>query len=300
MPSSLDAVLLSGSTSDDGSMGTTDSDDPAAERGVDHTSDLPFWAQVRDDLALRIAGGEFTGSEGAAFPGEMALSASYGVSRHTVRQALRSLRADGTLIGSRGRPPTVADPALIQRPLGALYSLYASVEATGMSQHSVVRALEVVLDSRIAKVLDLPPDAALLHLERVRLAGEEPLAYDHAWLPAALTRPLLEADFRHTALYTELAARCGIRLTGGSEEIRAVVPTAEECDLLGLPEGSAALSIERIGRLGDLPTEFRRTLVRGDRFAVSAQFSRSGYRLAPTESLRRPRSADATGRPDVP
>ena len=43
--------------------------------------------------------------------------------------------------------------------------------------------------------------------------------------PAA---PLLEVDFGRTGLYAEYAARCGIRVTGGSEQIRAVVPGEAE------------------------------------------------------------------------
>lgn len=264
--------------------------DASSERNLDRSSDLPLWAQVRDDLELRIAGGEFSGDGARPFPGEMELSRTYGVSRQTVRQSLRSLRGDGTLVGTRGRPPRVADPAYIQQPLGALYSLYASVEAAGLSQHSIVRALEITSDPEVAAVLDLPSEAPLLHLERLRLAGDEPLAHDHAWLPAALARPLLDADFRDTALYTELAARCGIRLTGGSEEVRAVAPGPAQCTLLGMPAGSAALSIERVGRLNSLPTEVRRTLVRGDRFVLSAEFTRTGYRLEASESLRTART----------
>lgn len=64
----------------------------------------------------------------------------------------------------------------------------------------------------------------LFRLERLRLAGEEPLALDTVWLPADIGAPLLEADFTHTALYDELAARAGVRLDGGREHIRGVVP----------------------------------------------------------------------------
>jgi len=260
---------------------------PQPTRPLDRTSPLPLWAQVRDDLVLRVEAGEFSGPR--AFPGEMALRDEYGVSRQTVRQALSGLRTDGVLVGTRGRPPSVADPALIQQPLGALYSLHASVEAAGLAQRSEVLALEIVTDPEVALLLALPPRAALLHLERRRMAGDEPLAHDHAWLPAALTRPLLEADFTHTALYTELAARCGIHLTGGREQVRAVIPTATERRLLGIGTRTAALSIERIGCLNGIPTELRRTLVRGDRFAVSAEFSRTtGYRMAPTGALPAP------------
>lgn len=256
--------------------------DPSGGRAarLDRSSPLPLWAQLRADLQRRVDVGEFVD---LAFPGELALSVDYVVSRHTVREALRQLRSDGVLIAERGRPPRLAAQLSIDQPLGALYSLYASVEAAGLSQRSIVRALDIRRDPAAAGRLGLTRDADLVYLERVRLAGTEPLAIDAAWLPADLARPLLGADFTHTALYTELAARCGIRLTGGQEHLRAVIPTPEQRGLLGIDANTAALSIHRLGCLHGRPAELRHTTIRGDHFTVTAQFSTTtGYQFAPT------------------
>jgi GntR family transcriptional regulator len=253
-------------------------------RTLDRDAPQPLWSQLLDDLRLRLDGGEFTDT----FPGEHALVEEYGVSRHTVREALRRLRADGVVTSSRGRTSRVSGPAEIEQPLGTLYSLFASVESTGRSQRSVVRALEVAADAVVAERLGLEGSTPLLYLERLRLAGEEPLALDRVWLPAEMAEPLLRADFTATALYTELAERCGVRLTGGTEHIRAVVPTAAERELLGVPGDVAAFAIERTGYVGDRAVEWRHTLVRGDRFAVNAEFSgRAGYSLGVSAAGRR-------------
>ncbi len=248
---------------------------------LDRRSPLPLWAQLHADLSRRITDGEFAGG----FPGEHALTASYGVSRHTVREALRRLRDDGVLVAERGRATRLADVPVIEQPLGALYSLFAAVEATGVTQHSVVRALEIRRDAAVARTLDLPADAALVYLERLRMAADLPLALDSAWLPADVAEPLLNADFTHTALYAELDQRCGVRLTGGREDITAVVPVPDEAALLELDDRTAALSIRRLGCVRWRPMEWRRTLIRGDRFTVSAQFSPdTGYTFL-TDSL---------------
>ncbi|MGH3972725.1 MAG: GntR family transcriptional regulator [Pseudonocardiaceae bacterium] len=245
-------------------------------RAVDRTSALPLWAQMHADLRRRLDEGEFTD----AFPGELALVAEYAVSRHTVREALRRLRSDGVVIAERGRAPRVAGPRMIEQPLGALYSLFASVEAAGQVQRSVVRVLDVRADGMVATRLALEESTPLLYLERLRLAAEAPLALDRVWLPASLVSPLLTVDFTHTALYDELAGRCGIQLSGGHEHLRAVVPTAAERALLGIGADVAAFAIDRLACSGGNPIEWRHTLVRGDRFTVSAQFSaREGYRL---------------------
>jgi len=247
-----------------------------AARRLDRRSPLPLWAQLRADLRRRLDAGAFD----EEFPGELALVEEYGVSRHTVRSALRDLRAEGIVVAERGRRPRLASHDLIAQPLGTLYSLFALVEAAGLRQTSVVLTRDIRADGVVADRLLLEASTPLFHLERLRLAGGEPLALDRVWLPADLAAPLLEADFTHTALYHELAARAGVRLAGGQEHIRAVAPSRAEQRLLGLPRSVGALAIDRLGYAGERPIEWRRTLIRGDRFSLIAEFSqRTGYQL---------------------
>ncbi|MDT7596759.1 MAG: GntR family transcriptional regulator [Pseudonocardiales bacterium] len=247
-----------------------------ATQALDRTSPQPLWQQLQHALVARLAAGEFADQ----FVGELALVNEYGVSRHTVRQALRQLRADGVVIAERGRQPRVAPPPEIQQPMGALYSLFASVEAAGLPQHSVVRRFDTRADAVVADRLGLDASTPLIYLERLRLAGDEPLALDRVWLPAALAAPLLGADFTHTSLYAELATRAGIRLDRGHEDVHAVIPTPAERAQLRCPPGTAAFSINRRSLAQGRPVEWRHTLVRGDRFALAADFAAgTGYRL---------------------
>lgn len=245
-----------------------------AARDLDRGNALPLWAQLHQDLVRRLALGTF--AEG--FPGEHELAEAYGVSRYTVREALRRLREDGTIASARGKPTTVQD-VRIEQPLGSLYSLFQEVEARGMVQASRVLAQDVVRSAEAAAVLGLGADADLLRLERLRFADDVPLAHDIVWLPAELARPLLRADFSRAALYDELASRCGIQVTGGREAITAIVPTPAQRALLTVPRGVACLSIQRTGVARTGTVECRRTIVRADRFSLVAQWSARGYRV---------------------
>lgn len=236
----------------------------------------PLWSRVEADLRARIEADEFPD----VFPGEHALAAEYGISRHTVREALRRLRQEGVVLAERGRTPRVAADGVLHQPLGALYSLFQSVESSGRTQRSVVRALEVRADPDVAPRLGLPGDTRLTYLERLRLADDVPLALDQVWLPADATEALLDADLTRTALYDELRLRCGVVMAGGTEDIRAVLVDTQRADLLGVEVPAAAFLIERTGCVADQPFEYRRTLVRSDTFALTAEFSsREGYQL---------------------
>jgi GntR family transcriptional regulator len=243
-------------------------------RSLDRSSPLPLWAQLHQELTRRLAQGAFDGG----FPGELDLVETYGVSRHTVREALRHLREAGILQSSRGRTTRVRRD--IEQPLGSLYSLFREVEARGMRQASEVLALRREADAGAAAILGLDAGTPLVYLERVRLADREPLAHDRVWLPSELAEPLLEADFSHAALYDELAARCGVRVTGGRERITACQPTPVTRGLLRLPRGQACLRVERTGTTDHRTVERRITLIRGDRYAMISDWSSHGYTIA--------------------
>ncbi|HVN12534.1 MAG TPA: GntR family transcriptional regulator [Kineosporiaceae bacterium] len=248
-------------------------------RKLDRQDPLPLWAQLQQDLTRRLDAGAFRGG----FPGEQELAASYEVSRQTVREALRRLRETGVLVSARGRPTQVRS---LEQPLGSLYSLFREVEAAGMVQSSRVLTQDVVTDRERADALGLDAAAPLFHLERIRLADGTPLAHDRVWLPLALARPLLSADFTRAALYDELAARCGLRVTGGRERITAVVPEPAERLALEMPRDTACLLVERQGFAGADHVECRSTLVRGDRWSVVADWTARGYSVTAVTDRR--------------
>ncbi|MBI1351463.1 MAG: UTRA domain-containing protein [Actinomycetales bacterium] len=242
-------------------------------RRPDRSSPTPLWAQVSADLRRRCESGDF--EEGV--PGEFALGEEYGVSRHTVREALRALRAEGLISSGRGRPSVVR--GRYSQTLGSVYSLFQSIEAQGATQTSDVLRLETTTDADAAARLGLADDALLVVLERVRRADDEALAHDTSWLPHSLAHPLLTRDFRRTALYEELA-RIGVTIESGHEWMSADVAEERLAALLDLPVGAAVLHVDRVATAMGRPVEWRQTQVRGDAFTVETDWSTSGVSLS--------------------
>ena len=237
---------------------------------MDEADAAPLWQQVLGDLERRIGSGEIVDR----FPTDRELVEEYGVSRHTVREAVQRLRARGLVERHRGRG-SIVRPDQLHQPVGTLYSLFQAVEARGLPQRSEVLALEEVRDAEAAARLDLDEEAPLIRLERLRYAGDEPLALDVVWLPADLARPLLDVDWSRTALYDELAARCGVRLTSATEIIEPSLPDEDARELLHLDDDEALFRIVRTGHVGDRKVECRIALVRGQRFAFTSSWDRA-------------------------
>lgn len=238
-----------------------------------------MWAQLRDDLERRFHAGEFA----ERFPTDQELQGTYAVSRQTAREAVRRLRV--AVDRQRGKGTFIAAPEF-EQPVGALYSLFEAIEAQGVEQRSIVRALDERTDPDAAMLLGLDDDVPLVFIERLRLAGDAPLALDSVWLPARVARPLLEADFSHTALYDEMERRCSIRPDRGEERIHPVVPDRVQARALGLPARSAVFAIARRTWAGPDLVEYRTSLVRGDRYGFTSAWRPGepsvGLRLART------------------
>lgn len=232
---------------------------------VVRSNPLPLWAQVVDDLRRRLLAGEFE----RRFPTDDELTASYGVSRQTVREAVRHLAADGLVVRERGRGSSVTPPVL-EQPLHSLYSLASTVRAGGLTERSEVLAAERrPAPPEVAAHLETADEVVLI--ERLRFAGDEPIAHNRSWLPAREAAGLLDADLTSGSLY-ELLGRRSVRITGGWERIRPVVPDPAERRLLRLPRTEAAFSVERLVRAGDTVIEWRTSLIRGDRYSMVTQW----------------------------
>lgn len=234
---------------------------------LDRDSPMPLWAQLETALKHRLDAGEFDDR----FPTDNELVREYGVSRHTVREAVRQLNHSGILRRERGRG-TVVNRTEFEQPLGALYSLFRSIESSGAVQRSVVLAKREELDPAIAERLERSADTSLLFLERLRYADDAPLAIDRAWLPMDIAAPLMSSDFERTALYDELEAKCGIRPDAGWERIAPLLPNPDERALLEMRRGEAAFFLERLGSAGGTPFEWRTTTIRGDRYRYVSHF----------------------------
>lgn len=238
---------------------------------LNRESPMPLWAQLEAALRARIADGEFRDR----FPTDAELVRTYDVSRHTARVAIGKLQAAGLVERERGRGSHLPPAAEFEQSVSSLYSLAVSISEQGMEEHSLVQHKEVERDAEAADRLGVPRTEEFVHIRRLRFAGEEPLALDESWIIAQPGRPLLSADLERGSLYELLARLANVRITGGSERIRAAIPDETVRTLLALPKGEAILVAERIALAGERPIEYRRSRIRGDRFAFLANWTRA-------------------------
>ncbi|MEV5430377.1 GntR family transcriptional regulator [Streptomyces sp. NPDC052701] len=230
---------------------------------LDRGSPVPLYHQLARQLEAAIERGVL--APGDRLGNEVDLSARLGLSRPTVRQAIRSLVDKGLLVRRRGVGTQVVH-SRVRRPL-ELSSLHDDLEAAGQDPTTqVVRNETVPAAADVAAALAVPEGAEVVLLERLRRAHGRPLALLCTYLPAGL--PDLDgARLESTGLYRVMRA-AGVTLHSARQTVGARSATAEEAARLDEEEGAALLTVERTAYdQGGRPVEYGRHLYRASRYS---------------------------------
>lgn len=234
---------------------------------LDADSPTPLYRQLQNGLRHLVNKGLLLADE--AIPGERELATGLGVSRVTVRKAVRALVEQGLLEQRQGSGTFIA--TRLEQPLSQLTSFSEDIRARG-KQPSLAwldRSVGVATPEE-AMALNLSPGAEVSRLYRIRSADDKPLALEQATLPR---RFLPDPQVVEESLYVVLSAQ-GLRPSRALQRLRAELLGMEHARLLAVPPGSAALYIERRGFLKDATAvEFTRSHYRGDAYDFIAELS---------------------------
>lgn len=240
-------------------------------------SPVPLYYQVSELIRHAIGRGEF--KPGDLIPPELEIARGLQVSRQTVRQAVAELVREGLLERRRGLGTYVSRPHL-EQSLGGFYAFAREMQERGLSHKTALLSwsLEPATE-RVAERLGLAPglDMALRFL-RLRYLEDEPLILETTHMPETLGRELTREDVASSSLYDLLESKCGLVVTHARETIRPITLERRDARLLGASAGSAAFFVDRIAYAGQVPVEWRESVIRGDRYLYSVELSRSQIR----------------------
>lgn len=240
------------------------------ERGRDNT---PLYLQLANRLREQISCGGI--GPGKALPSERDLSSMTGMSRVTVRKGIDLLIEEGLLFRKQGSG-TFVRPQPIETPGAALSSFTDDARSRGEAPSVLwmMKAYAQPLEEEAA-ALEIGLTTRVARLARVRMSGGEPLAIEHAVVPAEYLPDLARVG---DSLYAALEGQ-GMRPVSGTQRIRASLATPTEAGILSIGEKSEILRIERLTRAADgRAVEFTRSAYRGDRYVFVTDLRGGGER----------------------
>ncbi|GAA4697812.1 GntR family transcriptional regulator [Nocardioides nanhaiensis] len=205
---------------------------------------------------------------GDLLPAERVLAGELGVARMTLRRALDALVADGLLVRRAGSGTFVAGTKVNQRLAATSFS--ADMRARGLRPDSrTVHARTAPAGAMLAAVLDVPPETPVLHVRRLRLADDVPMALEDLHVPATVAPGLRAEDLDGASYYDLLAARHGTPVVSGTQTVEPALAADDEAALLDVTAGDPVFRFERTTRVADgRVAEFVRSTYRGDRYRI--------------------------------
>lgn len=204
-------------------------------------------AALSQTLIARVNDGTY--AVGGLLPTEQELCTQFGVSRTTVREALRRLRD----LGLVARKPGVGTRVLARRPSARFVHAIESISdifqyARRSGRPRVVAQAEVAADDDEAELLRCRPGQRWLRVETARglAGGGPPMSHAVGYLPLACADIVRRIPTRSDPLYTLIERHHGEQVVEVQQAFSALTLTDPyQVRLLEVEAGSAALEATR-------------------------------------------------------
>lgn len=245
----------------------TEAPSPTAQspalRAVITEGPVPKHTQVRAILLERI---QSSWAPHTAIPSERDLMAEFGVSRATIREAIRQLVEEGILYRAHGKGTFVAGER-IESTLH-LASFTDDMRRRGLVAATLVRRISLVRPPvEVRAALGLSDSAQVWDVERLRLAGGIPMALERGYYPEALAPGLDQHDLTRS-LYSTLATVYRLRIDRAEQTVWAEQAGAGTAGPLDVPSGAPLLVFRRTSAAGAQLVEYVTSWYRGDRYQI--------------------------------
>jgi GntR family transcriptional regulator len=237
---------------------------------VSRNDPRPLYKQLKDRLLETLTDGGLPATTKLA--SERELVAQYGVSRITVRQAMKELVNEGHLRSHPGKGFYATGRARPAFELELLRSFTATAIEHGLRPGS--RLLHVRVEAAIDKVaaaLQLPPGDPVATLRRLRLLDGLPVAVAEDWIDVRRVPGLVDLNWsgQNRSLYEELRFRYGLNPLSGETVLSSRLATYDEPDLLELKPPAAVLVIQQLAfDAGGSPINFTLSVHHPERYPL--------------------------------
>lgn len=207
---------------------------------------MPRYQQIVATLRSEIEAGAL--AAGDELPSEAALQRRFAVSRHTVREALRSLRDAGLVASRQGAASRVV------RPQRALYT-YAVNDVAELLQYAtdaryaIDKTGVVIADEALAGQLSGAAGSRWLRIEGFRYLADDalPLCWTEVFIPAEFSGVAVQVGRKRGPIFSFIEAMYGVQVERVEQSLYAAPMPPEAAP--AMQSGELAIVIRRSYRL---------------------------------------------------
>ncbi len=236
------------------------------KRPVRSTGAAPIYVQVAEILSQEIQSLQGVYS---ALPSEGDLARQFGVSRVTIRNALKQLETRGAIYSEQGRGYFTTTSRM--RGVSGFHSFTSEVRRLGGVPGSTLLdfTTNAHLPDAFRKHLQVDGSEAFIAVRRLRSIDGRPVALEDAYLPMAMYPEASRVMFQDGSLYDRMSGSWGISPAWADALFEPVAASAEEAVHLDIPAGEPVLAVWRVTATDtDQVCEYVRSVYRGDGFML--------------------------------
>ena len=224
---------------------------------------MTLYETIRKDLLSKILDGTYP--EGQVIPSELELAQMYGVSRPTVRQALKLLAEEGYLEKRRRRGTVVTQPKVDQSFTMTISSFEDAMRLVGrMPKTAVLVFRSEGANEEVARALALKEGEQVYRLVRLRYADDVPNVFVESYVPCDPYPELGSYDFNATSLYAAME-ECGRPVVSAHRCLEAIKADGASAALLDVEQGDPLLLFHTVAQDAEgAPVEYSIATYRGE------------------------------------
>jgi DNA-binding GntR family transcriptional regulator len=240
--------------------------------------ETPRYLQVAGELRAEILSGKFAARD--QFPTESELCQRYGVSRFTIREALRRLQNEGLIARKRGSgtvvQPAAARGGTLHQPLSNVGEILQYARDTHVTYQPRGRG---DLPRDISEQIGEETGGTWTCFRGVRSQeiDGQPIAATDAYFHERIDGAVAKLDLGAGTLFSQIEALAGVSVGKVTQDIQAVAASADIAKALDIKRGSPVLRITRCyldpkGHVFEISVSHHP----GDRFAYSMHIDVDG------------------------
>lgn len=215
------------------------------ERLARSAGQQPLYSALADILSREIHDGKYLPA--STLPSEKELTERYGVSRQTVRFALRMLRDKGLISSHPGIGTIVREPVQKQGRFNAVNSTEDLLQFVGDTEMHALSIREVVVDAQLAGQIECKPGQLMSEATFLRKTpgSDLPMSYVRIYVHPRYAAAQVKPPVSNSPVYQNIEKMFNLRVREIRQDVTATVLDADLATVLQATPGEAALQMTR-------------------------------------------------------
>lgn len=240
----------------------------------ENAKELPLHIQAASFMRDKIYAHEWLPEH--QIPVEHKLCEMLGMSRGTVRRAIKTLVDENLLVQVQGKG-TFVTSSILTHPTGSMLISFAeSLASQGVEYTTKVLRQEVVpADSFASSKLFVPMGSPILMLNRLRLVDDKPILFIESSINLTALPGLEDVDYTSHGLFKTIESKFGKKIGYSNSRYAACAVGKERGELMEVSEDAPVLHLEQQIFLTDnTPAEWSNVWLSANKYIVGTVLQR--------------------------